>query len=519
MKKIGSWGAASLFLVSLISAVIIGCNTETTPLGVESILVVPVNTSLQVGETQQYMAIGAYSDGSTANVTGNATWESSDSETASIDSLGLVRAKSEGEVTITASLDGISASAVLTTVAAVVLESISLEPQGASILVEATQQYTAAGNYSDGSTATITEDVTWTSSNETVATIDAAGLATALAEGTTTIGAALEGVSDSATLTVIGPVVLESILVEPQDESTPVDRTQQFTATGTYTDESTADITGDVTWASSNETVATIDADGLVTVQAEGTADITAALEGVSGSATLTGLPPSTAPLESIAVTPAGASVEVGQNQQYTATGTYTDDGTAVITGDVTWASSNETVATIDAAGLATVLSEGTTNITATLDEISGLTALTGVVVATLESITVTPADASIGEGETQQYTATGTYSDSSEQDLTADVTWDSSDTGVATIDSAGLATAVSAGTSTITATLGEVSDSAEITVTAAGAPNIPAGHLSAGCDACHSTGAGAPQWPTADPDHSGFTSSLDFCTGCHDQS
>ena len=57
---------------------------------------------------------------------------------------------------------------------------------------------------------------------------------------------------------------------------------------------------------------------------------------------------------------------------------------------------------------------------------------------ATLVSIEVTPADPSIANGTTQQFTATGTYTDASTQDLTAAVTWSSSDEGVATISNAG---------------------------------------------------------------------------------
>jgi hypothetical protein len=83
----------------------------------------------------------------------------------------------------------------------------------------------------------------------------------------------------------------------------------------------------------------------------------------------------------------------------------------------------------------------------------------------TLTSIAVTPADATLTAGATQQYTATGTYSDSSTLDLTNQVTFASSTTATATISPAGLATAVAAGTTTISATLGSVSGSTGLTV------------------------------------------------------
>src|SRR5574341_53723 len=69
-----------------------------------------------------------------------------------------------------------------------------------------------------------------------------------------------------------------------------------------------------------------------------------------------------------------------------------------------------------------------------------------------LVSITVRPANSTIAIAVTQQFTATGTNSDATSQDITSSVTWSSSNTGVATINASGLATGVSAGTTTITA-------------------------------------------------------------------
>ena len=86
----------------------------------------------------------------------------------------------------------------------------------------------------------------------------------------------------------------------------------------------------------------------------------------------------------------------------------------------------------------------------------------------TLKSITVTPANSNIVIGATQQFTATGTYSDGSTQNITSQATWTSSNTGVATINAGGLATGVSAGTTTISAALAGVVGSTTLTVQAA---------------------------------------------------
>src|SRR6266851_9739947 len=135
------------------------------------------------------------------------------------------------------------------------------------------------------------------------------------------------------------------------------------------------------------------------------------------------------ATLVSIGVTPANPNLPQGLIRQFTATGTYSDSSTQDLTAQVAWSSSNTGVATIDSAGLATSVAAGTTTITATLGLVSGNTTLT-VTNATLSTIDVTPTDPSIANGTTQQFTATGTYSDFTTQDLTTQVAWSSSAAG-----------------------------------------------------------------------------------------
>src|SRR5438034_892348 len=175
------------------------------------------------------------------------------------------------------------------------------------------------------------------------------------------------------------------------------------------------------------------------------------------------------ATLVSIGVTPANSNLPQGLTRQFTATGTYSDNSTQDMTTHVAGRASAAGVTTVSAAGgtegLATSVAVGTTTITATLGGVSGSTTLT-VTAAILSTITVTPTTPSIANGTTRQFTATGTYSDSTTQDLTTQVAWSSSSPGVATISNAGgsqgLATSVAAGTTTITATLGGVSGRSE---------------------------------------------------------
>lgn len=349
------------------------------------------------------------------------------------------------------------------------LTSISVTPSTASLAAGLTQQFTATGTYSDNTTQNLTATATWSSSNTAVATI-AAGLATAVTANPTavTITATVSGVSGTAALTVTAPV-LDSIAVTPANPSAPVGTLAQFTATGTYSDNSTQNLTATASWSSSNTAVATIAAGGLATALTPGSTTITAASGSVSGSTGLSVVPST---LTSIVI--AGAptvTIAQGTTYQFTAWGYYNDGSRRNITNSAAWTSSNTAAATIGTFGLAQGIGGGlSTTITASLNSLSGTLAL-DVTGATLSSIAVAPSSVTIAPLTTQLYTAIGTFSDASTQDISHDVTWASS-TAAATISntsgSVGVATGVSAGAPSISATLAGVTGSAPLTVSSA---------------------------------------------------
>ena len=258
---------------------------------------------------------------------------------------------------------------------------------------------------------------------------------------------------------------LASIAVIPANPSIAKGKTEQYAATGTYSDGSTQNLTSQAIWTSSNAAIATISTAGLATAVAAGSATIEASLSGVNGSTGLTVIAPT---LQSIAVTPANPSIAKGMTEQYTATGTYSDGSKQNLTSQATWTSSNTSIATVSTTGLATAAATGSTKIQAFLGGLNGSTALTVTAAgATLQSIAVTPANPSITAGNSLQFTATGTFGDGSTSNITSSVTWASSNAAAATITSAGLATAVTAGQSTtILATQGAISSSTTLAVT-----------------------------------------------------
>src|ERR1700757_4356626 len=167
---------------------------------------------------------------------------------------------------------------------------------------------------------------------------------------------------------------LEAITVTPASQDIPAGSTQQFKATGTYTNRSTKDLTQTVMWSTSAADVVTIAATGLATAHATGTATIQAVQAGITGSTNLT---VSSAAVASIAVAPAtpgslpsggsGVSLPQGVPVQFIATGTNTDGSTTDITNSVTWGSTAPNVASITSTGVVTGVSAGTTTIQATL--------------------------------------------------------------------------------------------------------------------------------------------------------
>jgi len=174
----------------------------------------------------------------------------------------------------------------------------------------------------------------------------------------------------------------------------------------------------------------------------------------------------STPSLRSIALNPPGPqTIPAGQTLQYQALGSYIQGthpaSTSDITATATWSSSNATVATVSA-GLVAAFSAGTTTITVSAEGQSGIVTATaditvtgsGTTGNTLTAITILPASQPVlNIGETSQFIAIGSYSGTpATQDLTNIVTWGSSDVFVATINPSGLATTISAGSTTITA-------------------------------------------------------------------
>jgi len=433
--------------------------TVTAPT-ITSISITPDDMTLAIGVGQQYVASAIYSDGSIQDLVTGVQWTSSNTTVATIDGNGLATTLASGDTTITATVGSFTDSSVITVVPAH-LQSITLSPTNVTMPASTLQQFTAVGNFDDGSTQVLVS-AAWLSSSPGVLTIDGNGLATAVSAGTTTVSVTSGSVSASTSVTV-STATLVTLAIEPLNASMPVGATKQFKATGTFSDNSTQDMTQQVLWSSSAPGVATITNLGLASSLTTGGTTITAMQGAVSASTTLT---VSNVTLVSIAISPSNGRVQKGTSLKFTAVGTYSDGSTATLT-NVSWRSSKNNLANMRKNGILHAKKAGTLTVTASAFGVTGSTSVT-VGSGTLTSIDIAPANPTVAHGATQQFVALGSFSDGSTQDVSINSHWSSTIPSVATIANApvnaGLATTFSTGVTTIGVNHGGITASTNLT-------------------------------------------------------
>lgn len=426
-------------------------------------------TATPVGLTAQLKAIGTYNYGPEREITGDVTWTSDDTDVAAFETEskpGLVTAKSVGTVQITATLGTITDDADFDVTDA---ELVSIEINGlptGTFFVGDGEQLTARGTFTDGSEDDLSA-VTWESSDPTVATVTD-GLLTGVSAGTVTITAKKGEVEVSEEVSVTA-VILTSIAIDPAAGTSftvPNGATLQLTATGTYNNGTTQDLTDSATWESEDPTVATVGdgqgTKGLVTgVDSTGTTKITATVDGITGQADVTAAAPA---LTRIEISGIPASITEGDTFTLVATGFYSDGSSDDVTAaaEATWASLDEAKATVAAGGVVHAVSFGQATVKITLGDVNTTAQLT--IKAGLNTINVTGAKTTLIVGDDLVLTAAGKNSDGSNAAL-SNVVWSSTDMNVATVDSTGKVTAIAPGTVTIKATVGTIAGSFNLTV------------------------------------------------------
>lgn len=429
-------------------------------------------TSVAKGTGHQYLAYGIYSDGGERNITNSVTWASAPVTVATITNTGRATSINAGTATITATdpTTSLSGSSSLVVTNATITGMVVVYHRVTVTIAPLTRQpFGALGMFSDGTTQDITADSNWASTNVAAATVSNTapkGVATGVAAGTTVLQASFGGTIGQALLTV-SSASLTSITLTPGTSGVAVGSTLLINAVGRFSDGTTQSINLATAWSvtPSNGSFATVDQTGLVTGVAAGSATVTAKFGTITTNAII-----NVQAIKSIAVGPATPivspgtlSIAQGTASQFVATATLADGTTQNISNSATWVaisppavSGTPPVATIsDALGSSGWATGGTPGTAVIAAVFGGQSSLSGVTVtnATLKTLAITPAaTVHVGLGGTQQYQATGTFSDSTTQNLTNQVTWISSVPGVAYINLTGLATNTGPGTTNVSA-------------------------------------------------------------------
>ncbi|HEX7242628.1 MAG TPA: Ig-like domain-containing protein [Longimicrobiaceae bacterium] len=445
--------------------------TASAPAPVAQVRIQPDSLVLAPGSTGAFAATALDAQG---NVLAGrtVTWTTSNAGVASLGSGATVTAVAQGTATITATVEGVAASApvrVLPPPTAPVAQ-VRIEPDSLVLLIGSTGDFDAVALDAQGNVLT-GRIVTWTLTNPEggfgplhVATLGAGGTVTGVGTGTATVTAKVEGVTATATVRV-SPVPVAQVQLRPDSLDLRPRASAELFAVA-------LDAQGNVlmgrpvTWTSSNAGVAAVGSGGTVTGIADGTATITATVEGIAATARVRVRVPRQAPVAALSIRPDSVTLEVGRQRTFFATATDVQ-GNTLSGREVTWTTSNAQVAAFASGGsLVTALAEGTATITATSEGVTA-TATVRVVPPTsahVATVRIQPDSLALAVGSTGDFNAVAL--DAQGNVLTGrTVVWTSANSRVASVGAGGSVTGVAQGATQVTATVEGVAATASVRV------------------------------------------------------
>jgi uncharacterized protein YjdB len=342
---------------------------------VASVFVSPSSLAMSTGQTAQLVAT-TYDVNGNAITGRNVSFNSSDGNVATVSAGGLVTTVGAGTVDINVNAEGRKTTVPITVSASSNTSSASV----ASIVVGLSVSTLVAGQSAQAN-ATLTDaggtvlsgrTIVWTTSDPTVASVDATGMVTAFKAGPVTITAASEGKSGSTSLVVAAPAVTVAPVASVTlalPSSINVGQTAQ--ATVTLKDAQGNVLTNrTVAYVSSDANIASVSSGGLVSALKGGSVTITASSEGQSASMVVTSVAPKPA-VRSITMSVNASSINIGERTQAYAVAKDVN-GTPISGVTVTWSSSPTAVATVSSTGMAAGYSAGSATLYARVDSISG---------------------------------------------------------------------------------------------------------------------------------------------------
>ena len=433
--------------------------TPTAPPTPASMSIVPASVTLAaLGETVQLTATVLDHGGQPVQGL-TLAWTSSDGSVATVDAGGVVTAVWNGSTTIWAAVQGGGASGNVSVIVAQQAWEIRVSPEQRSFselgdtLRLSARGFDANGNAVEGA------EFRWSSSDETVVTVDSTGLITVVGNGTASVTASSGPATASASFMVTQRAA--ELQLSPRfDTLRALGDTLRMQVSGIDANgHPVHDVGEELKWSSDDQSIATVDTDGLVTAVGNGSASITAASAHASGSTAVTIAQRTT---EIRVLPPDEVLRAVGATTQLVAEA-FDANGHPVAQVAFSWESADEAVVTVDGTGLVTAVDNGSTSVVASSEP----GAVGSVVVEVSQeavAIQVSPdADTLRWLGDTLRLSAEAF--DANEYLVgDAEFTWSSSDESVATVDGGGLVTGEGVGTVDITATVND----ADITDTAA---------------------------------------------------
>ncbi|QUJ68872.1 Ig-like domain-containing protein [Photobacterium sp. GJ3] len=371
-------------------------NVDVTAARVMEITVTPASVRIAKEQTQQLTATATYSDGTSSDVSDSVTWTPANPSITTVTPAGLLTGVDGGTTTVTASKDGIVSSTVNVEVTTAELTGITVTPATVVVAIGQNQFLTATATYSDGTSSDVSDAVTWTPADPSIAVLMSNGLLHGVDVGTTTVTAAKDGIVSNMVNVDVTPAVMTGIVVTPETIVVAKGQTQLLTAMATYSDGTSSDVSDAVTWTPANPSITSVTPAGLLHGVDVGTTTVTASKDGIVSNTVNVDV--TAAVVTEITVTPANVDVISGiSDQQLTAMATYSDGTSSDVSDSVTWVPVNTSIATVTPAGLLTGVAGGTTTVTALKDAITSNTVYVNVC-GSLEDACIDAFDAGSGK-------------------------------------------------------------------------------------------------------------------------
>lgn len=425
----------------------VGSQSVTVDVNVEVVKRVDVDkqqVNLLLNKSESVKVTATYPDGTTKDVTDLAEWTSSNEKVADV-LKGEITGYSAGSAKITAKY---GTKSVSVDVDVDLTSKLSVEKQSIFFRLDGdknTANIVLTASYPTSSDVNVTDQATWTSSNEKVATVFK-GQITAISAGSTTIKATYSGKTVEIAVDVDTARYLD--IKDVNDKLamsvTGDNKSKTLVANAEYIDASTENVTSKATWTSSNPDVVYVSNGDLIAYKS-GTATITVAYGGKTVKFTV-----NVDVADKYEMDKKKASVAVGGTTSAKVLALYGETSKDV-SEDATWSSSSDKIAEVDSKGVITGVATGKVTITA---KIEGKTLTLPVEVGMASGLEADVNFVVLSAKETQTILLTGTDEDGNTLDVTSEATWKSSNARVADVKK-GVITGNSSGKANITAEYG----------------------------------------------------------------